>query len=145
MVPFTITVPRAATPGDHPAGIAASVVSGAGTVQVESRVGFRVLLRASGDLHPALSADRVTARYERSWNPLRSGTVHVIYAVANTGNVRIEARGRADVSAGVAELFGAHARARDVDGGELLPGGNRGVDARVGGGGRWAGYGPRSH
>jgi hypothetical protein len=129
VVPFTITVPRDAAPGDHPAGIAASIVSGAGTVQIESRVGFRVLLRASGTLRPALSAERVAVRYERSWNPLRSGAVHVSYAVANAGNVRVEARGRAEVDA----LFGAHTRARDVDGGELLPGGARPVDARVGG------------
>jgi hypothetical protein len=129
VVPFTITVPRNATPGDHPAGIAASIVSGTGTVQLESRVGFRVLLRAGGALRPALSADHVRVRYERSWNPLRSGTIHVTYAAANTGNVRVEARGRAEV----AELFGAHVRCRDVGGEELLPGGNHTTDVRIGG------------
>jgi hypothetical protein len=129
VVPFTITVPRTATPGDHPAGIAASVVSGAGTVQVESRVGFRVLLRAGGALRPALSADHVDVRYERSWNPLRSGTIHVTYTAANTGNVRVEARGRAEVT----ELFGAHVRSRDVGGEELLPGGDHTTDTRIGG------------
>lgn len=51
-VPFTVTVPENATPGDHAAGIAASVVSqgtgpdGSG-VGVESRIGFRVMTRVT--------------------------------------------------------------------------------------------------
>jgi hypothetical protein len=127
IVAFTITVPPAATPGDHPAGIAASVLSRSGTVQVESRVGFRVLLRASGTVRAALAAQRVTVHYDRSWNPLRSGTIHVTYTVANTGNVRADAR----ASVAVAELFGAHHRAGGTAAGELLPGGSRPADGRV--------------
>ncbi|MFG2044291.1 hypothetical protein [Dactylosporangium sp. NPDC048998] len=129
VVPFTVTVPGNATPGDHPAGIAASILSSSGTVQVESRVGFRVLLRASGTARAALSAERLTAQFERSWNPLRPGAVHVTYSVANTGNVRVDAR----ADAAVAELFGAHRRTAAVDAGELLPGGGRTVGTRVSG------------
>ncbi|MEK8107066.1 hypothetical protein NKG94_21505 [Micromonospora sp. M12] len=54
VVPFTITVPKGATPGDHPAGIAATVTSTGGTVSVESRVGFRVMVRVNGSARAAL-------------------------------------------------------------------------------------------
>jgi hypothetical protein len=126
-VPFTITVPATASPGDHPAGIAASVLSRSGTVQVESRVGFRVMLRASGTAQRTLAARKVTARYERSWNPFRSGAVHVTYTVANTGNVRVDANAVVEVSG----LLGTHRGTAAT--GELLPGGNRDADDRVGG------------
>ncbi|WP_432993094.1 hypothetical protein [Dactylosporangium sp. CA-233914] len=127
VVPFTITVPRDAAPGDHPAGIAASVLSTNGTVQVDSRVGFRVMLRASGNVQATLAAHGLTARYERSWNPLRPGSVHVTYTLVNTGNVRVDAR----AGASVAELFGARRRDGGVDAGELLPGGSRAADTRI--------------
>jgi hypothetical protein len=129
VVPFRITVPRAATPGDHPAGIAASVLSASGTVRVESRVGFRVLLRAGGTARPALTATHLTAHYSPSWNPFRSGTVQLSYNTTNSGNVRLDARGRMAVSS----LFGAHARARDFNGGELMPGAGRPESATLGG------------
>lgn len=121
IVPFTITVPAGATPGDHPAGIAASVLSRSGTVRVESRVGFRVMLRAGGTVRPALTAQHVTVHFDRSWNPLRSGAIHVGYTVANTGNVRADAHAAVSVS----ELFGAHHRDGGAATGELLPGGTR--------------------
>jgi hypothetical protein len=129
VVPFRITVPRAATPGDHPAGIAASVLSASGTVRVESRVGFRVLLRASGTVRPALTATHLTAHYSPSWNPFRSGTVQLSYNTTNSGNVRLDARGRVEVSS----LFGAHVRARDFNGGELMPAAGRPESATLGG------------
>ena len=53
IVPFTISVPPNVTPGDHPAGIVATVTtasSAAGPgVGVESRVGVRVNLRVPGE------------------------------------------------------------------------------------------------
>lgn len=58
VVEFTTSVPDDALPGDHAAGIAASVLS-AGTdssgtgVGVESRVGFRITTRVTGELTPA--------------------------------------------------------------------------------------------
>ncbi|MFI5894093.1 hypothetical protein ACIA5D_28730 [Actinoplanes sp. NPDC051513] len=121
IVPFTITVPAGAAPGDHPAGIAASVLSRNGTVQVESRVGFRVMLRASGTVRSTLAAQRVSARYSHSWNPFRSGSVEVSYTLANTGNVRADAH----TSLSVSELFGIKHRDGGAAAGELLPGGAR--------------------
>jgi hypothetical protein len=124
VVPFTISVPSDATPGDHPAGIAAAVAGKQGTVQVESRVGFRVLLRASGTLTPALTATGVKTRYEPSWNPLRPGALHVGFVASNTGNMRLDAQSR--ISTG----FGGSST---VPLGELLPGGTREITTRVDG------------
>src|SRR5699024_1409234 len=52
VAPFTVTVPDQAEPGDHPAGVAASVVSRQsaedGTaVGVESRMGVKVITRVT--------------------------------------------------------------------------------------------------
>ncbi|RKR86503.1 uncharacterized protein DUF916 [Micromonospora pisi] len=129
VVPFTITVPQGATPGDHPAGIAATVTSTGGTVNVESRVGFRVMVRVSGTVQAALPVQALTARYTPSWNPFAGGTVRVRYTVTNDGNVWVAGRGRVAVS----DLFGltSHDATGDVE--ELLPGGSRDVEIRADG------------
>lgn len=94
VVPFTTTVPPNATPGDHAAGIAASVLSeqvaeDGTTVGVESRVGFRVMTRVTGDLIPAAAVESLASSYDLSWNPLEPGTAHVSFEVVNTGNARL--------------------------------------------------------
>ena len=72
--------PAMPRPGDHPAGIAATVTSGAGTVAVESRVGFRVLMRVSGTITAALAVERpqrhVPALVESVHGRHRPGQVH---------------------------------------------------------------------
>lgn len=118
VVPFTITVPPGATPGDHPAGIAATIAGRQGTVQVESRVGFRVLLRASGTLQPALTTDRIQLSYAHTWQPWRPGTLTVSYQVTNTGNTRLDVTSRIAGSTTTAV-------------GELLPGGSRTIKSRA--------------
>ncbi|MFK3985751.1 hypothetical protein ACI2K4_35995 [Micromonospora sp. NPDC050397] len=133
VVPFTITVPGDAAPGDHPAGIAATVTSAGGTVAVESRVGFRVMLRASGTVTAALAVSGLTAAYERSWNPFAAGTVRLGYTVTNGGNVAVTGTGPATV-AGLFDLTTRRASTR-VE--ETLPGGSRRVDARVDGVWAW--------
>jgi hypothetical protein len=129
VVPFTITVPRDARPGDHPAGIAATVTATGGTVAVESRVGFRVMMRVNGTLTASVAVRDLTATYRHSWNPFSAGTIRIRYSVTNDGNVAVTGTGRATV----AELFGLaeHDGRAEVE--ELLPGGGRTVDLRVGG------------
>ncbi|WBB67777.1 hypothetical protein [Micromonospora sp. WMMD812] len=135
VVPFTITVPKDATPGDHPAGIAATVTSSGGTVAVESRVGFRVMMRATGTVTAAVAISNLTARHDRSWNPFAPGTVHVRYTATNGGNVAVTGSGRATAT----ELFGLTGSGTRTDVEELLPGGSRQVEARIG---RVWGWGP---
>lgn len=125
LVPFTTTVPENATPGDHAAGIAASVLSeqvGAdgATVGVESRVGFRVMTRVTGELLPAASLEAVASSYDMSWNPLTPGTAQVTFEVVNTGNTRLLVTGA--VTAGGHEVEFPGAEAIDQ---ELLPGDRR--------------------
>ncbi|MFI6780151.1 hypothetical protein [Micromonospora sp. NPDC050276] len=127
VVPFTITVPRSATPGDHPAGIAATVTSTGGTVNVESRVGFRVMVRVNGDARAALAVRGLAATYSPSWNPFAGGTVRVRYTVENDGNVWVSGTSRVAMS----DLLGrtSHDATSAVE--ELLPGGSRTVQTRV--------------
>lgn len=88
-VPFEIDVPAQATPGDHPAGIVASLAGESVGVGLESRVGTRIHLRVAGEVEPALAVQDVSASYEASWNPMTPGTLHLEYRVVNEGNVRL--------------------------------------------------------
>jgi hypothetical protein len=87
-VPFTLTVPANATPGDHPGGIATALVSEGQTVNVERRVGVRIHLRVEGELRPSLALEDMGARALEPfmWRP---GAVEVSAVAVNTGNVRL--------------------------------------------------------
>jgi len=127
VVPFTITVPQDARAGDHPAGIAATVTATGGTVAVESRVGFRVMMRVSGTITASLAVDDLTATYRHSWNPFAAGSVRVRYTTRNDGSVGATGSGRVTT----AELFGATEHSARADVQQTLPGGTHEVDVRV--------------
>lgn len=125
IVPFTTTVPDNATPGDHAAGIAASVLSeqvgeDGATVGVESRVGFRVMTRVTGALAPAASIEDVTSSYDLSWNPLAPGRAQVTFTVVNTGNARLLVTGAVTAAGREAAFPGPE----EIDQ-ELMPGDRR--------------------
>lgn len=95
LVPFTLTVPENATPGDHPGGIVAGITrtgdqAEGPQVGVNTRVGVRIHLRVEGEITPAFAFTDVSTRYEMSWNPFAPGRLHVEYTVANEGNVRLK-------------------------------------------------------
>lgn len=95
VVDYTVTVPEDTTPGDHPAGVAAAIGSqgtdaDGNVVDVQSRVGFRVMTRVTGEVAPALDV-AVSGDYRLDWNPFRPGTMDIAYTVTNTGNVRLGA------------------------------------------------------
>lgn len=120
-VPFALTVPADATPGDHPAGIVAALVPAAGEQQVsfDARVGVRLHLRVAGDVVPTLSVTDVQATYASSWNPFAAGAVEVDYTVTNEGNVRLGAGTAVEASG----PFGwGEASAEGTPQRELLPG-----------------------
>lgn len=98
IVSMTIAVPSDATPGDNPAGVAASIVSGEGEIGVESRVGFRVMTRVSGALRPELSLGG-SGRYVGSWNPFEAGRLEIDYQVENAGNIRLGGTSTIEASA----------------------------------------------
>ncbi|MDR0591669.1 MAG: DUF916 domain-containing protein [Bifidobacteriaceae bacterium] len=98
LVPFTITVPENAEPGDHAGGVAASIISkGSGedgaNLGVVSRVGFRVMTRVSGELRPSLAVENLDAAYDTVWHPFRPGRMAVEFDLVNTGNSRLTVTG----------------------------------------------------
>ena len=93
-MPFTLTVPSDATPGDHTGGVLAAVTEQRTTtngqrVNVDRRIAARVYLRVNGPLTSSLQIDRLSAAHD---GPIvGNGTVTVTYRVRNTGNVRLRA------------------------------------------------------
>jgi hypothetical protein len=126
VVPLTVTVPANATPGDHAAGVVASLIAGAtdgdgNQVSVDHRVGARVYLRVTGPLRPEMSVTDVAIDTATSWHPFRLPGVTATFTIANTGNVRLSGR----PSAGVAGPFGFGSRTATAAAiPEILPGGS---------------------
>ncbi|GGH47844.1 DUF916 domain-containing protein [Microbacterium album] len=136
LVPFTVTVPADARPGDHAGGIGASVVTPEGQVLVDRRIASRMYVRVSGELQPLLAVSSLEASHSTSWNPF-AGDVTITYTIQNTGNVALAARSVADVRT----WFGIHLGGDDgyvrEELAELLPGNARTVEVTVPGIGAW--------
>jgi hypothetical protein len=131
IVRIAIDVPKNATPGDHAAGIIASLTSRVqgptSKVNFEQRVGLKALVRVSGPLHAQLQVERLSAKYSGPANPVGSGTVAVRYRVHNVGNVRLGARQKLTVSG----LVGSTAGPKLADVPLLLPGTSYDVSTTV--------------
>lgn len=133
VLPYTVVVPDNATPGDHAAGIAASVSyvgenpDGGGTLGIESRVGFRVITRVTGQVQPGLTVTDLVAGFQTSANPLTPGSMQVSSVVTNTGNVAMAVTGTA-LSGGQQAPFAIGDGATTI---ELLPGDRRTVATTV--------------
>ena len=126
VVPFSLTIPVNAEPGDHVGGLVGSLVAtgraGADTpaIDLEQRVVARVYIRVTGALRPGLDISAVTATY-RPGGPAGQGqgSVEVGYTLRNTGNVRMAVQPDVQV-AGPFGLLARSARGERVD--EILPG-----------------------
>ncbi|MFI1467443.1 WxL protein peptidoglycan domain-containing protein [Streptomyces wuyuanensis] len=125
-VPYTLTVPEDAEPGDHPGALVAldeRVAAGPGgdvAVGIQRAVGARIHLRVNGPSVPALSVEDVRWTTDA---PLVPGTGHssalISYTLHNRGNVTLSPK----VALRAEGLFGRTLLARDLTGvpGELLP------------------------
>lgn len=92
-VPFTVTVPKDATPGDYAGGILTSLPQAAqeNGISVDRRLGIRMHLRVDGKLAPAVAVEKMRVDYTGTANPFGAGDATVTYTVHNTGNVRLSA------------------------------------------------------
>ncbi len=128
-VPFTMTVPSNATPGDHAGGIVAlnaevdgtQEADGGVTVGIRRAVGTRIYTRVQGPLNPSLTITSLTAEMtDKGQVPfVTTGTATVTYTILNSGNLRISA----DQALRVTGLFGREVAAPELAGApEILPG-----------------------
>jgi|KBSSwiStaDraftv2_1062776.scaffolds.fasta_scaffold31410_5 hypothetical protein len=134
VIPFTINVPKNATPGDHAgavlAGIQAVSRGERANLDLTQRVGSRILVRVPGDLHPKLDVQNLTIDYLGTWNPIEAGKARVSYTIKNAGNTILGARQRVSLGG----WFGTD---KDVPTGTtpdipfLLPGGTAHVGFEV--------------
>jgi uncharacterized membrane protein len=128
-VPFTITIPSNATPGDHTGGIVSSLTGAdPAAITVERRLGSRIHVRVAGELRPGLRIDGLVASHSGSTDLLPRGDLDVHFTVTNSGNTRTK---------GTAELrlrgpFGVADRVVALDDlPELLPGASHDVSVTV--------------
>ena len=134
VVPFVITVPANATPGDHSGGIAASVVTPSGQVKIDRRLGTRMYVRVSGEIRTGLAVGALGGDYSGDWwNPF-TGTLKLRYTVENTGNIALAS----NVSIGLNTWFGIPLSTAVGDAiPELLPGSTRTYETEVPGVAAW--------
>ncbi len=110
-IPFTMAVPKNASPGDHAGGIVAVNAKAEGvqesegvTVGIKRAVGTRIYTRVLGPLSPSMSITDVTVEtIEKAQIPFfQQGKAKISYTVVNTGNTRISA----DQAVLITGLFG---------------------------------------
>ncbi|MGW7437444.1 COG1470 family protein [Streptomyces sp. NPDC054849] len=113
VVPFTVTVPPATPPGDHPAVVVATEAGREawGSPRTESG-GVRVHLRVSGPTLAALTVEDVAVRGE-------GAAAVVAYTLVNRGNVALAPELEIRAEGRFGEVPGRGSRALPV---ELLPG-----------------------
>jgi len=125
ILPFQLTVPANASPGDHTAGIAvgliANVVGGSTkNLHFEQRVVAKVYVRVSGTAVPKLEVSNVHASYNGTLNPFGSGDATVTYTVRNTGNVDLGAKQKVSISGLFGDTGAPNADVPQL--GDLIPG-----------------------
>ncbi len=127
-VPFTISPPVGATPGDHAGSIVAvdtvPTITHSGAINVRSiqAVGTRVYGRVVGPLKPSLAVTELQVSTQGGLGKLLGGRVNakVSYRVVNTGNIRLTPT----VNLSVSPLIGGSTDVKLLALPELLPQGS---------------------
>jgi hypothetical protein len=132
-VPFTVTVPDNATPGDYAGAVITSLgqPSQEQGLSVDRRLGIRIHLRVGGTLAPALTVADMRVDYAGSANPFAPGDATVTYTLENTGNARLTAGQKVTVAGAFGMLPADATKLKAVP--ELLPGESWEVTTRVAG------------
>ena len=99
-VPFTVSVPENATPGDYAGGIVTSLTQPDEEqgINVDRRLGIRIALRVGGDLKPSLAIEDAQVGWSGGLNPFAGGDATLSYTIHNTGNATISAQQAATVT-----------------------------------------------
>jgi hypothetical protein len=124
-LPFRVTVPSDALPGEHCGGLVASLQradaapADATSLVVDARTAVWTCVTVPGEVAAALDLDAVGVRYRPGRGGFGGGTVEVTGEVVNTGNLRLASVARLRVKSpwGWWERTGA-----DVSLAEVLPG-----------------------
>ena len=135
VVPFTVSVPADARPGDHAAGIVVTLGvadSSVGASAIEHRLATRLYVRVQGTVSPALVVRSVKASQPLGGNPFSAPTT-ITAVVENIGDVALTAQAQAYVHTWFGRSLGAPA---SDDVAELLPGATRTLTFEVGSVGR---------
>ncbi|MFI6339351.1 WxL protein peptidoglycan domain-containing protein [Streptomyces sp. NPDC050535] len=121
-IPFAVTVPRNATPGDYVGGILTSLKQSDDTegIAVDRRLGIRIKLRVSGALKPTLAIENLHVDYHGTANPFGQGDATVTYTLHNTGNALLSGAQQVTLSGPFGTLNTRAGRIAAVP--ELLPG-----------------------
>lgn len=127
IIPFTVTVPADALPGDHAAGLVISTTSIEGQILVDRRVATRLYVRVPGELQPALTISSIAADYNGQFNPF-DGSTDITFTVQNTGNVALGATMVAGVNTYLGIGVGEQTRQELA---EMLPGSTRTITLTV--------------
>jgi hypothetical protein len=130
-LPFTVSVPANATPGDHAGGIITSLVQAddADGINVDRRLAILIKLRVGGDLKPTLAVEDLQVNYRGTMNPFGKGDADVSYTIRNTGNALLSAKQSATASGPFGWL---RTSVNESDPGQkLLPGESRKVSVRL--------------
>jgi hypothetical protein len=134
VVPFEILVPSDATPGDHTAGVIASVTTAApgnkNGIGIDQRVAARVYLRVAGQPISRVAATGAVVGFGPSWNPFGGGDATVDFDVRNGGNVREDVAQKVTLSGPFGITLATIKTAPVVN---LLPGQAAHVHAKVSG------------
>jgi len=99
-VPFTLTIPKNATPGDYAGGVVTSLTepSAESGINVDRRLGIKMSLRVGGELAPSLAIEDMRVDWAGGLNPLSGGDATVSYTIHNTGNAVLSAQQAASIS-----------------------------------------------
>lgn len=91
-IPFRITVPPNAPPGDVVGAVVTSLRTASETdgVTVDRRLGSRILLRVDGDAAPQLEIADLVIDYDGSPWPWQPGSATLTYTLRNTGNITLD-------------------------------------------------------
>lgn len=90
-IPFTVTVPEDAQPGEHAGALLTVLESSGDTVSVDMRYATRVTATVAGDLTAGLSLDEAQLDVVTGFWPWEAASAEVSYDVRNTGNTRLSA------------------------------------------------------